>query len=148
MAFPHDSNPTALGFDARLPLATWPDPQWVSRRKPLRWARRKIGTWRGLPIIESYESFAERQMSTVTADDAWYPCLAHAWDNTPRTGRNGVVFVGATPELFRKVISTAIDALGDRPLDRRLLFLKSWNEWAEGNHLEPDLRFGTGFLQA
>jgi hypothetical protein len=28
------------------------------------------------------------------------------------------------------------------------LFLKSWNEWAEGNHLEPDLQFGTGFLQA
>jgi lipopolysaccharide biosynthesis protein len=148
MAFPHHPNPTAHGFDARLPLATWPDPQWISRRDPLRWARRKIRTWRGLPIIESYESFAERQISTVMADDAWYPCLAHAWDNTPRSGRNGVVFVGATPELFRKIISTAIDALGDRPLDRRLLFLKSWNEWAEGNHLEPDLRFGTGFLQA
>ena len=37
--------------------------------------------------------------------------------------------------------------LEHRPPERRLLFLKAWNEWAEGNHLEPDLRFGTGFLQ-
>ena len=38
--------------------------------------------------------------------------------------------------------------LEHRPRERRLLFLKAWNEWAEGNHLEPDLRSGTGFLQA
>ena len=98
--------------------------------------------------MESYQSFAERQMPTITADEAWYPCLTHAWDNTPRSGRNGVVLVGATPELFRRCLKSAIDALERRPLNRRLLFLKSWNEWAEGNHLEPDLRFGTGFLEA
>jgi hypothetical protein len=84
----------------------------------------------------------------MTAEGAWYPCVTHAWDNTPRSGRNGVVLVGATPKLFRTVLDTAINVLENRPSDRRLLFLKSWNEWAEGNHLEPDLRFGTGFLQA
>ena len=33
------------------------------------------------------------------------------------------------------------------PYDRRIVFVKSWNEWAEGNHLEPDLKFGRGYLE-
>jgi lipopolysaccharide biosynthesis protein len=146
MSFSRDWNPTAHGFDAGVTHPIWQ--MRAPRRKPFKWMRRKAEIWRGQPIMESYQSFAERQMPTITADEAWYPCLTHAWDNTPRSGRNGVVLVGATPELFRRCLKSAIDALERRPLNRRLLFLKSWNEWAEGNHLEPDLRFGTGFLEA
>ena len=28
------------------------------------------------------------------------------------------------------------------------MFLKSWNEWGEGNFMEPDLTFGRGFIEA
>lgn len=39
---------------------------------------------------------------------------------------------------------------GKRLLERsfNIVFIKSWNEWAEGNHLEPDLKFGTAYLEA
>src|SRR5438477_9101992 len=87
-------------------------------------------------------------MTNATPGDRWYPWVMHGWDNTPRSGRNGGVLVGATPELFRRVLGNNIELLQDRPPERRLVFLKAWNEWAEGNHLEPDLKFGTGFLQA
>jgi lipopolysaccharide biosynthesis protein len=143
-----DLNLTAVGFDAEIAQATLDIRRRVSRRQLLRWVRDKVGIWRGLPAIKSYQDFARRQMLSITAADASYPCVTHAWDNTPRSGRNGVVLVGATPELFCKVLNTAIGALQDRSFDQRLLFLKSWNEWAEGNHLEPDLEFGNGFLRA
>ncbi len=76
-----------------------------------------------------------------------YPCLVHAWDNTPRAGANGVVLQGSTPKLFRRLLDGAVQVLQDKPPQRRLLFLKSWNEWAEGNHLEPDLVHGDAWLR-
>ena len=41
----------------------------------------------------------------------------------------------------------AIEVLSSRPEHQRLLFIKSWNERAEGNYLEPDLENGTAFLE-
>jgi hypothetical protein len=70
------------------------------------------------------------------------------WDNTPRSGRRGVVLTGSTPERFRTQVRAAVDALADRPPEERLLWVKSWNEWAEGNYLEPDLEVGHARLAA
>ena len=62
-------------------------------------------------------------------------------------GRRGLVLQGATPERFRPHVRAAVESLASKPAEERLLWVKSWNEWAEGNHLEPDLRFGHGWLQ-
>jgi hypothetical protein len=70
------------------------------------------------------------------------------WDNTPRSGRQGLAITGSTPELFRGHVRQAVNALSDRPEQERLLWVKSWNEWAEGNHLEPDLEHGRAWLRA
>ncbi len=36
----------------------------------------------------------------------------------------------------------------DKPLENQFIFLKSWNEWGEGNYMEPDLEYGHGRLNA
>src|SRR5439155_17197542 len=136
-------DPAAHGFDASSVQPIAPGRVWVSPRKPLRWLRRRLQIWRRLPVILPYKSYAQTYMAGATREN-WYPCVMHAWDNTPRSGRNGGVLVGATPELFRRVLENNSELLQDRPPERRRLFLKAWNEWAGGNHLEPDLKLWTG----
>ena len=76
------------------------------------------------------------------------PCIVPQWDHTPRSGWNGTMFVNATPSLFYKQVKKALKAIENKPTDRKIIFLKSWNEWGEGNFMEPDLTFGRGFCDA
>jgi hypothetical protein len=77
-----------------------------------------------------------------------YPSVVPGWDNTPRAGPKGIVLHGATPELFAEHLGDIVEAVSDRPAEERIIFVKSWNEWAEGNYLEPDRKFGHGYLDA
>lgn len=77
-----------------------------------------------------------------------YPCVVTNWDNTPRTGREGLVLTDSSPATVAALTRRAAASVADRPRERRLIFLKSWNEWAEGNYLEPDARWGTARLEA
>lgn len=76
-----------------------------------------------------------------------FPTLIPNWDHTPRSGTKGDVLVGATPDLFQKHCEDVLEsvALKDSP---QLCFIKSWNEWGEGNYMEPDLRYGHGYIKA
>ena len=64
-----------------------------------------------------------------------HPVAIPNWDNTPRCGKNGIVVHGSTPELFRKHLEEILAQVRHKPDETRFVFIKSWNEWAEGNHL-------------
>ena len=77
-----------------------------------------------------------------------YPCIVPNFDNTPRSGRDGIVLTDSKPEYFRAHVRDAVASVADRPWQERLVWVKSWNEWAEGNYLEPDLETGRARLEA
>lgn len=77
-----------------------------------------------------------------------YRSVVVAWDGTPRRGDRGIVLLDATPERLESALRELVDEAEAEPWEDRLVFLNAWNEWAEGNHLEPDLRDGVSRLEA
>ncbi len=83
----------------------------------------------------------------MDSQDGIIPTIIPNWDHSPRTGRNAFILHASTPELFRTHVDDVLEVLKDKPEEHRIAFVKSWNEWAEGNYLEPDMKFGTGYLK-
>jgi lipopolysaccharide biosynthesis protein len=140
--------PQELGFDASVnPQLPTLRPNWVSWRTPFKKLLNEYQKRKGLPTIYSYEAilpYLLKRPSNSQVEN--YPCVIPNWDNTPRSKSNGLVLLGSTPELFRRHFRDAIAMSQDLPDGRKFIFIKSWNEWAEGNHLEPDLKFGLAYL--
>jgi lipopolysaccharide biosynthesis protein len=140
--------PQEFGFDGSvaegLPF------RWaasVSRRRPIKWLMKKVQAKMGKPTVYSYDKIIPKLMGDRIPNNVEYPCVVPNWDNTPRSGKNGLVLHGSTPELFRIHVRKALQIVEKYPSEHKIVFVKSWNEWAEGNHLEPDLKFGRGYLK-
>jgi len=98
------------------------------------------------PSTYKYSEFVQYAKDYRISKDGFFPCICPNWDNTPRSGINGRVLQNSTPELFRIHLRDAIESISQRSEKERFIFIKSWNEWAEGNYLEPDQKFGTSYL--
>lgn len=102
----------------------------------------------GFPRIVSYKKASQFFITGDELRDDVIPTIIPNWDHTPRTGRKGVVFHNSNPELFKKHLLRVKECLDGKTDSEPFVFIKSWNEWAEGNYIEPDLKYGTQYLEA
>lgn len=93
-----------------------------------------------------YKKIIKHLFSEWEKNENCYPQIIPNWDRSPRGGRRAVIYTGSTPELFKKHVEDAINLVKDKQDEHKIIFLRSWNEWAEGNYVEPDLKFGHGYL--
>lgn len=105
----------------------------------------------GVPVGNQRYDYAQTVKNYFAPEDAWenvFPTILPQWDRTPRVASADGVYVNVTPEKFEQHIRQAIGIIKNKQPEHRLIFLKSWNEWGEGNYVEPDQQFGHGFLDA
>lgn len=102
---------------------------------------------------ETLKKYDYKQIITklFVEEDKWenvFPCVIPNWDRSPRAGKEAVIYTNSSPELFKENVSDAINIVKNKQPDHQIIFIKSWNEWGEGNHLEPDLKYGYRYLEA
>jgi Glycosyltransferase WbsX len=130
------SNPEEYGLDAAVisPVGAYFPSRMMSNAYRLMWmSLRRVGAG---PEIFPYRGVsATLQRAVQSVQGTAHATVLTGWDNTPRSGRRGLVLSGYNERSFRRAAAAAL------ALERRnaspLLFIKSWNEWAEGNVLEP-----------
>ena len=86
-----------------------------------------------------------------TEEEAWenvYPQILPRLDRTPRSGKDARIYINSSPELFAESIDKALSLVNKKKKDHRIIFLQAWNEWGEGNYMEPDIRYGRKYLEA
>lgn len=74
------------------------------------------------------------------------PCLIPNWDHSPRSKRGALVLENPEPKYFYQHAKHVLELVKKKK--NQLVFLKSWNEWGEGNYMEPDIKYGKGYIDA
>jgi hypothetical protein len=93
-------------------------------------------------IYSHDEIVAASDYSDIPEDVKFFPSCSPNWDHTPRSGTKGQVIVNTKPSLFYKNLQNCYSRIKNYKSDEKIIFIKAWNEWAEGNYLEPDSKTG------
>ena len=135
-------DPATIGFDAAIEFppsetaSPMPVPGVVFNSK-----------FRG--TVNDYRGVARRWMEAEVPGHRRFRGVMPSWDNTARRQDGSYVFHNASPGGFQAWLEIAMaETRRQNAADERLVFINAWNEWAEGAHLEPDMRFGHGWLEA
>lgn len=94
-----------------------------------------------------YDTVWEAIINEAPESEKSVPGAFVGWDNTPRHGKNGLVYTNDTPEKFKRYLSKQI-VRAKTVYHKDMIFMYAWNEWAEGGYLEPDERYGYQYLEA
>ena len=150
--------PDEVGLDAAVEF----QPEFASLGTLMSLRRLKLRQWRWNDLrfllrrkllddninVQNYSHLVTSMSRRNQPKYLRFPCVTPSWDNSPRRRRNPIVFVGSSPKLFRRWLVETLARLMKSRDTPHILFLNAWNEWAEGNHLEPDQRYGTSYLEA
>ena len=134
---PPQGGPEAFGLDATVGFM------------PLE-ARRTFApteAFRGHRMVDYVASF-EAELRRPPPPWKRFPSVMAGWDNTPRRRFGATIYEDASPEAYENWLRRAVASTAGVREEENYLFILAWNEWAEGNHLEPDEHFGRAFLEA
>lgn len=105
--------------------------------------------YHGMPFNSyDYQKIYKDMVSAQDQELGVIPQIMPQWDHSPRSGMSATLCYNCTPDAFYDYSKLVFDSIKNKPSAQQIVMLKSWNEWGEGNYIEPDLLTGKGFLNA
>lgn len=153
-------DPRGMGFDSAVEF----QPRWsaladarIFRRR--WWRRKRLGMGESDLLdnfVFEYQDLVTKALAYPVETYPRIPCVCPGWDNGPRRERGATIFINSTPEKYESWLQEVVNRTKARlrPGENNeiapdsLVFINAWNEWAEGNHLEPCQRWGRKYLEA
>ncbi|MEM7186350.1 MAG: glycoside hydrolase family 99-like domain-containing protein [Bacteroidota bacterium] len=141
-------DPKSLNFDAAVEFS----PHLVIQHKIEKSKTRKFLEKYGLAksselSFRDFEKGVRHCMERKVPDYKLYRCVTPSWDNTPRKGAQGAVGLGSNPSLYFEWLSHVLERFEPYSEDENFVFINALNEWAEGNHMEPCVKYGTQYFE-
>jgi lipopolysaccharide biosynthesis protein len=145
-------DPTLFGFDAAVEF----QPRGSNLGRPFRRGRlwnaasrlKLIDAASCSNIIFDYETLVTSALARSIPPYKRYPSIVPSWDNSARKKDEALIFRGSTPDLYQAWLEGVTQKFHPYSRDENLIFINAWNEWGEGNHLEPCQKWGRSYLEA
>ncbi len=145
------ANPADIGFDMAIHFQTRHNllsEFWIDGFTPKRMVRNLLqGIFNPTLKVYDYKQYKQRAIQHKIKYKG-FPCVIVGFDNTARKKGNAVILRNQNVPDFKASLIDAVKDVEAYDEDEQIVFINSWNEWAEGNHLEPCRKFGTQFLEA
>ncbi len=106
------------------------------------------GLWRKKSVPIGYKEFIQKIINAPLPEMKTFPCVFPSWDNTARRKTSVTIIQNTDANLFKRFLASATTKIEHYPEQEHIVFINAWNEWAEGCHMEPDLKNGHNFLLA
>ena len=97
-----------------------------------------------MPTTLPYKKYVENSIKFFQSHPDYIPCIMPNFDHAPRSAYRGFILKNDNPREWGRLCRETVRILQDR--SEQILFIKAWNEWGEGNYLEPDTKFGRSYL--
>jgi hypothetical protein len=98
--------------------------------------------------IIRYEDFIRHQLSIPVPKYKQFPSVTPSWDNTARRKKDMFILRDSSPALYEHWLKEVVRKFEPYSPEENFVFINAWNEWGEGNHLEPCAKWGRGYLEA
>jgi len=116
------------------------------RSKTNKFLWRVIHKFTHIPRLIKFDDTTKYFNDNYTASPNIHPVIVPNFDHSPRSQHRGVIIPDSSPQKWKQMCLNVFRKASTRLHEENIVFIKAWNEWGEGNYLEPDQKHGMGYI--